>query len=148
MELRLLATNTQVITPFPHFLAISAPGSRSCSPYYLYLNSWSFQYVPMPCFHSMAAHNLNVSLLMILLSTLSQPPQAPSQTVDLVKIVTCHPVIILFHSDHHFSSFQLIFCPLTVSPMIRLFKSSLINWSFYLLTVSHGSLPSLASYPA
>ena len=69
----------------------------------------------MQCFHSMAAHNLNVSLLMILLSTLSQLPQDPSQTVDLVKIVTCYPVIISFHSDHHFSSFQLIFSPLTVS---------------------------------
>ena len=149
MELQLLSTDTQVITPLPHFLAISAPGSRSHSPYYLYLNSWWFQYVPMQCFHSMAAHNLNVSLLMILLSTLSQLPQDPSQTVDLVKIVTCYPVIISVIYDHHFSSFQLIFSPLTVSSNdLWLFKSSLINWSFYLFTISHGSLPSLASYPA
>ena len=149
MELQLLSTDTHVITPLPHFLTISAPGSHSHSPYYLYLNSWWFQHVPMQCFHSMAAHNLNVSLLMILLSPLSQPPQDPSQTVDLVKIVNCYPVIISFHSDHHFSSFQLIFSPLTViSNDLWPFKSSLINWSFYLFTISHGSLPSLASYPA
>ena len=85
----------------------------------------------MQCFHSMAAHNLNVSLLMMLLSTLSQPPQAPSQTVDFVKIVTCHPVIISFHSDHHFSSFQLMFSPLLV-PMIFDSLSHLKTWSLRL----------------
>lgn len=114
MESWLLSTDSQVITPSPHFFwqLQSLAHSHSLHTTYI-LTLGDLNICIYDSFTAWLLTTLMSFLPMILLSTLLQPPHSPSQTVDLVKIVTCNPAIIPFHSDHHLSSFQLIFSTLT-----------------------------------
>ena len=128
MESWLLSTDSQVITPTPHFfLAISAPGSLSCSPYYLYLNSWWSQYMYIWCFHSMAAHNLNVSSphdLAVHPTSASSLPKSNCRPCQDCYLQPSHHTIPLWSLSFIFSSHFL-------------YPDSCFQWSLTLQVISN-----------
>lgn len=88
------------------FLAIAVPGSLSCSPYYLYLNSWWSQYMYIWRFHSMAAHNLNVFSphdLAVQATSASSLPKSNCRPCQDCYLQPSHHTIPLWSSSFIFS---------------------------------------------